>query len=423
MSIACRIIGVLSNGAEGLTAAALQHVQQADVVIGSTQTLALFAPYIAATAKTFDLSRQLSQIPHWVRQGQQSIVLATGDPLCHGIASYLVGKLGLDNCEILPNVSTLQLAFGRLGLRWQDAAICSVHSKDAGEWQTGAGPDHGLYSLLQRLRCSDLLAVFTSPENSPARIARMMCQEGLDQDFQMTIAERLLQPDERVVTALDVAQVAAGEFASPNVVILCRRQAYVPDVMFGLPDHQYQQRSPDKGLITKREVRAVSLALLQLRPDSVVWDIGAGSGAVGIEAARLCPQGHVYAIEKNPADVAIAAENRRAMRITNYSLQQGKAPAGLERWPAPDAIFIGGSGGELAELIHLCLERLTPEGWLVMNFVTLENLATAVGTLKTCAAHWQVTQLQASRSQPILDLHRMQAENPVWVISAQREQP
>jgi precorrin-6Y C5,15-methyltransferase (decarboxylating) len=173
-------------------------------------------------------------------------------------------------------------------------------------------------------------------------------------------------------------------------------------------------------LITKNEVRAVSLARLQLRLDSVVWDIGAGSGSVGLEAARLCRRGHVYAIEKNVDDLAIVQRNRHAMGISNHTLVHGKAPEGLQHWPDPDAVFVGGSGGELAELIRLILQRLKAEGWLVMNFVTIENLGLAIETLKSLGVAWDVLQLQAARSKPILHMNRMAAENPVWLVCAQK---
>ena len=202
----------------------------------------------------------------------------------------------------------------------------------------------------------------------------------------------------------------------------------------------------------------MSLARLQLRADSTVWDIGAGSGSVGLEAARLCHRGHVWAIEKNAHDIEIIRQNHDAFRVANYTLVHDKAPAGMEAWPDPDAVFIGGSGGELAELIRLVLSRLKPNGHLVMNFVTLENLAMALETLKdvqsqgvgakqpaeagaekdshgahdstsndlgSAAAsrsskmlHWDVLQLQASRSRPILSMNRLAAENPVWLVSA-----
>ena len=165
---------------------------------------------------------------------------------------------------------------------------------------------------------------------------------------------------------------------------------------------------------------ALTLAALAPRPGEHLWDIGAGSGSVGLEAARLCRNGHVYAIEKNADDAAIVQRNRLAMGISNHTLLHGKAPEGLQDWADPDAVFVGGSGGELAELIALILQRLKPQGWLVMNFVTIENLGAAVDSLKRLGANWDLLQLQASRSKPILHMHRMAAENPVWIVCAQR---
>ncbi|MDZ5458517.1 precorrin-6y C5,15-methyltransferase (decarboxylating) subunit CbiE [Azohydromonas lata] len=419
----CRIVGVLDDGAASLNAVALQALAQADVVIGARRTLALLEARLNPEAERRELSA-LSAVVEDVRAaqaaGQRCVVLATGDPLCHGIAGYLAMRLCLEAIEVLPNLSTIQLACARVGLVWQDLKIASIHAKDAGEWFTGADPRHGLYALTQALRRHDRLAVLTSPDNTPDRVARLLLAEGLQDDFQLAVAERLLQPGERIVTGMSVAEAANHRFADPNVLLLWRTGRAAPAVRFGLPDASFQQRQPDKGLITKHEVRAVSLARLQLREDSIVWDIGAGSGSVGLEAARLCPAGHVYAIEKNAEDFAIAGRNREAFRLSNHTLVHGKAPEHLDGWLDPDAVFIGGSGGELTELIALCLRRLKPGGTLVMNFVTLENLATATEALRAAGAAWDVVMLQASRSKPILHMHRMAAENPVWIVCAQR---
>lgn len=419
----CRVIGVLDDGPASLGATALAFLRRADWVIGGTRTLALFDDEIASSAIRCDLTGQLSAVPDWINQAreaqQTSVVLATGDPLCHGIASYLASRLCIEAIEVLPNVSTLQLACARFGVAWQDARIVSVHSKDAGEWQAGTPPGHGLYALAQAVRKHDRLIVLTSPENTPDRIARLLLIEGLGDDFVLCVAERLCSPEERIWADLLPTDAAQQTFADPNVVLLLRTKPRPRPICMGLADSAYQQRQPDKGLITKQEVRAVSLARLQLRTDSRIWDIGAGSGSVGLEAARLCPQGHVWAIEKNEIDAAIAYQNARAFGISNYTLVQSKAPEGLDDWPDPDAVFIGGSGGELGALIALCLRRLRPGGWLVMNFVTLENLATATQTLQTLGATWDVLQLQAARSKPILQMHRMAAENPVWIVCAQ----
>jgi len=426
----CRIVGVLDNGVEGLTPASLAHIQNADLVIGAERTLVLFESEFSAQAERRDMRGQLDKVADWVQQardaGRRVVVLATGDPLCHGIAPFLIAKLGQQVFEILPNVSTMQLAFARLGLSWQAAKICSVHSKDAGEWLPGSTPEHGMYALLQAARTHDLLGLFTSPENSPARIARMLQSEGLGEVFQLSVVAGILQ-QETIIGPLPAAQCVELEDANdslrepiPNVVILQRCQPQKNEIRFGLDDKDFVQRKPEKGLITKREIRAVSLARMQLRTDSVVWDIGAGSGSVGLEAARLCPQGHVYAIEKNPDDAANALQNRQLLGVSNYTLLNAKAPAELDAWPDPDAIFVGGSGGELNELIKIAMQRLQTNGWLIMNFVTFENLNVALTTLGELSAVWDVTQLQASRSQPILHMHRLQAENPVWIVSVQR---
>lgn len=423
MTNKCQIVGVLDNGLGGLSTPALEALRNADVVIAATRVLKLFSAVINS-AEGKDLSGNLSKVPEWINQAlaeqKKVVVLATGDPLCHGIGSFLSKKLGAKKCQLIPNVSTIQLAFSSIGIAWQDARICSVHHQDAGEWQRGAGAEHGFYALLQDISQYDKLAVLTSPENNPARIARMLVAENMADLFTMVVAENLLCEDEKIFQGLSIAELAEQSFSGNDVVILSRHQAKESELLFGYADAAFKQRKPDKGLITKREVRAVSLARMQLTAASIVWDIGAGSGSIGIEAAKLCYQGHIYAVEKNVADFAIAGENANNFALHNYTLIENKAPAGMECWPAPNAVFIGGSGGELAELITLCLEKLQTNGWLVMNFVTLENLNTALETLKQSSAIWDITQLQASRSQPILHMNRMRAENPVWIVSAQK---
>lgn len=448
----CRIIGVLDDGPAGLTPANLAHLQAADLVIGGTRLLNLCASHLSPQAELRDATGRLGRVPDWIRAalaaGRRTLVLATGDPLCHGIGGFLRARLPDLPLEILPNLSTVQVACAHLGLAWQDIRILSVHGRDSGEWQEGAGPEHALYPILQALQNTGAaprqdsgvdtvrdaisnpagvsrpdpvvggLAILTSPANSPDRIARMLVEEGLGDHFRMRVAARLRRVDEQVIADCALADAAARTFAEPNVVFLTPQVPTPAPVLFGLADDRFRQRQPDRGLITKREVRALTLARLQLRADSIVWDIGAGSGALGLEAARLCPQGFVHAIEKNPEDVAIARENRHRLAITNYRLIQARAPQGLAEWPDPDAVFIGGSGGQLVALIQLALSRLPAEGWLVMNFVTFENLHLAMTTLKTLQARWDVTQIQAARSQPLLAGHRLVPENPVWILAA-----
>lgn len=417
----CTLLGILDDGWAGLSDSARQRLATADIVIGAGRTLELVRPHLAPTAECRDMDGKLGQVSAWILaardQGKATVALATGDPLCHGIASWLTSKLGRDGFAIIPAVSTLQLAFARFKTAWQDVAIATCHSADAGEWFVGATPQHGLYKLMRSIARHPRVALFTGPENTPDRLARALIAAGYGDEARLSVACRLLLPDEAVHTGLTAHEAAGMQFPQPNVVLV-ERTPEASRPFFGLDDLDYIQRAPEKGLITKQEARALSLAKLRLAPDSIVWDIGAGSGSVGLECARLAANGHVWAIEKNEGDAANARANAAKFRIGNYTLCEGKAPALLDTWPDPNAVFIGGSGGELAELIRLILGRLQPGGRLVMNFVTLENLATATATLQELSAGWDVVQLQASRSQPILDMHRMAAQNPVWVVTA-----
>lgn len=421
----CAVIGILDDGWAGLSDRARQRLLAADLVIGAARTLDLVRTQLPTACQLQDMDAAIKQVPEWIAaaraDGRSVAVLATGDPLCHGIAPLLIGKCGTVQIEVLPAPSTVQLLCARLGKPWQDLRIASCHGADAGEWRVGASPAHGLYRVLRAIALQPLVAVFTGSENTPARLARALIIAGHGADLKLSVACRLLLPDERLFPDLALAEVAEREFPEPNL-LLVERVLPGGSAALGREDHEYLQRLPEKGLITKQEARVLSLAKLRLAADSVVWDIGAGSGAVGLEAAALVPLGHVWAIEKNAGDASNARANAVRFQASNYTLVEGRAPAHLDSWPDPDAVFIGGSGGELAKLIERILGRLKPGGRLVMNFVTLENLATATRALAAAGAPWDLVQLQASRSQPILDMHRLAAQNPVWILTARKEE-
>ncbi|MFQ5519396.1 MAG: precorrin-6y C5,15-methyltransferase (decarboxylating) subunit CbiE, partial [Mariprofundus sp.] len=159
------VLGVLDNGTVGLTANALAILQQADVVIGGSRVLERLADALKGDVHTHDLTGHLKEVPSWIEEAfnkQQSVlVLATGDPLCHGIGNYLKKKIGMEKLIIIPNVSALQLACARVGISWQDAYFCSIHSKDAGEWRENPGKEHGLYPLFKACLQHRKVIVFT----------------------------------------------------------------------------------------------------------------------------------------------------------------------------------------------------------------------------------------------------------------------
>ena len=177
---------------------------------------------------------------------------------------------------------------------------------------------------------------------------------------------------------------------------------------------------PKNGLITKREVRVLSLASLALSPDSVVWDIGAGSGSVSIEAAMLAPRGHVYAIEVDPEGVSICRENARTHGVDNVRVVEGRAPEALSGLETPDAVFVGGSKGSMDEIIAASLDAMRPAGRLVINAVTLENVAEAYAALRGRGLDPDVTLVQVSRGVPLARYQRYEALNPIHIFAVEK---
>jgi precorrin-6Y C5,15-methyltransferase (decarboxylating) len=233
------------------------------------------------------------------------------------------------------------------------------------------------------------------------------------------VCENLAGPGERVREFSVPALAAATDIGPLNVLVLCRRDQRwrPPPAIPFLHEDAFAKRMPKKGLITKREVRLLSLASLQLRRDSVVWDVGAGSGSVSIEAALLCPDGRVYAIEVDPEGVEICRDNVRTHAVDNVRVVAGRAPEALADLEAPDAVFVGGSKGSMDAIIEAALDRLKPGGRLVVNAITLENTAEAYQTLRRRALVPEVTLLQVSRGEPLAHYLRFEALNPIQIFA------
>jgi precorrin-6Y C5,15-methyltransferase (decarboxylating) len=217
---------------------------------------------------------------------------------------------------------------------------------------------------------------------------------------------------------------ASDDIGELNVLLLVRGDDApaspgwrAPTTIPFLHEDAFAKRMPKKGLITKREVRLLSLASLAIRPDSVVWDIGAGSGSVSIEAALLAPEGRVYAIEVDPEGVAICRENLLAHAVDNVEIIAGRAPEALRDLDTPDAVFVGGSKGSLQEIIEVALDRLAPGGRLVVNAITLENAGEAYQALRARGLVPEVTLLQISRGEPVARYLRYEALNPIQIFA------
>jgi precorrin-6Y C5,15-methyltransferase (decarboxylating) len=211
-----------------------------------------------------------------------------------------------------------------------------------------------------------------------------------------------------------------AEFSPLNVVIL-KKTGENPKWSIGIDDEEFYQRKPDKGLITKKEIRTLSISALRLKEDSIVWDIGTCTGSVAIEAAKIAREGQVFAIEKNDGDLENCKQNLAKFRV-DATIVHGKAPEGLDTFFDPDAVFIGGTAGGMEEILDICCSRLKEGGRIVLNAVTIENLSEALAAFKQRGYHTNITLAQISRSKPILNLTRFDALNPIYIIEAWRQE-
>ena len=243
-----------------------------------------------------------------------------------------------------------------------------------------------------------------------------------DTRFRAWVCERLGGPNERV-RAFSLTELASARDIDPlNVLLLVRdrRRGEAPPAIAFLHEDAFAKRMPKKGLITKREVRLLSLAQLEIRPGSVVWDIGAGSGSVAIEAALLASEGRVYAIEVDPEGVAICHDNLKTHAVDNVRVIAGRAPEALATLEAPDAVFVGGSKGSMDAIIEASFAALRPGGRLVVNAVTLENVGEAYASFRARSLDPEVTLVQISRGEPLARYLRYEALNPIHILAVEK---
>lgn len=401
------IIGVAPDGASSLLPEACRLVKRAEIVFGGKRLLDMFSSLIG---EKITIKNNLAEVTDLIKRNlghKRMVVLASGDPNFYGIANYVMGKLGKDIVEIIPNVSAMQVAFARIKESWEDAVIVSVHSRPIGD-------------IVETVRSNHKIGIFTDDEHTPDTIARVLLEHGVD-GYQAYVCQNLGREDEEVIET-DLHSLCKTKLSPLNILILLRVQQKKPagalcPRRLGIPDEEFHQRRPKEGLITKQEVRAVSLAKMRLTDEGVLWDIGAGSGAVSIEASFLIRKGRIYAIEKNDADVAIIKKNLRKFHVPNVEVVHTFAPDNLVELPDPTAVFIGGSGGRMEEILDFVSHRLKPGGRIVINIVVLENLSTAVNALKARGFVPDVTLVNVARSTNVIELTRFEAVNPVFVVT------
>ncbi|MFX3623851.1 MAG: precorrin-6y C5,15-methyltransferase (decarboxylating) subunit CbiE [Ectobacillus sp.] len=397
---AIKMIGIGDDGKRSLLPLYEKWIYESEILIGGKRQLSFFPDY---KGEQIVIEGGLSSLVERLHgETKNVVILASGDPLFYGIGSYLANQIHI---EIYPYVSSIQLAFAKMGERWQDAYFTSVHGRS-------------MKGLAQRIDGKEKVAILTDSENSPNKIAAYLLSFGMT-EYRAFVGENLGAGHERC-RWFNLEDMIDAEFSPLNVVIL-KKTAEAPSWPIGIDDEEFIQRKPDKGLITKKEIRTLSISALRLKEDSVVWDIGTCTGSVAVEAARIAREGQVFAIEKNEGDLENCKQNLVKFRV-DATVVHGKAPEGLDAFPDPDAVFIGGTAGGMGAILDICCSRLKDKGRIVLNAVTIENLAEAVAALKERGFKTDITLAQISRSKPILHLTRFDALNPIYIIAAEREE-
>ncbi|MGG3801303.1 precorrin-6y C5,15-methyltransferase (decarboxylating) subunit CbiE [Metabacillus fastidiosus] len=393
-----KLIGIGDNGQESLLPQYAQWIEESEVLVGGERVLAFFPNY---QGEKISVKGGLKAIVERLQEeNRPTVVLASGDPLFYGIGGYLSSKI---NIEVYPYLSSVQLAFSKMGESWQDAHFVSVHGRS-------------MKGLAQKVDGRAKIALLTDAENSPNRIAEYLLSFGMT-EYKAFVAENIGGENERY-RWFTLDEMKEVEFSPLNVVIL-KRTEKGPEWSIGIEDEEFIQRKPDKGLITKKEIRTLSIGALNLQKTTVVWDIGTCTGSMAIEAARIATEGEVFAVEKNEADLENCLQNMKKFR-TDFTAVHGKAPERLDEFKDPDAVFIGGTAGGMEAILSICCERLKENGRIVLNAVTIENLSEALQAFKQNGFETTITLAQISRSKPILNLTRFDALNPIYIITAKR---
>lgn len=400
------IIGAGPGNPDLLSRAALDAIDIADVVIGAHRALVGIdvPPHVVRCelVKTAGIVAALTDAASW----QRAVVVMTGDVGLFSGARRLVEALSGDarvDVRIIPGISSASYLAARLARPWQDWRFASAH---------GVACD----IVAEAERAGELFLV-TSGGEDPSRLSGELVQAGFG-DARVTVAERLSYPDERI-TCATASEIAGQTFDDLNVMLIEFAGGVAssrwPYASSGIPDELFIRGDVP---MTKQEVRAVALAKLRLTATDTVWDVGAGTGSVSIEAALVARAGSVWSVERNAAGVRLIRENADAFGCGNVHAVPGVAPDALAKLPVPDAVFVGGSAGELPSIVEAALEK-NSQVRLCVPCVTVETLTEACALLSGSRFKgFEACQVSAARAEAVGSHHLMKAQNPVFLVSA-----
>lgn len=391
------ILTAMGGGWEdSLTVECRRALERADLIIGAKRLLDSLPEGLSGRKKA---AVKAEEILAAVEEAKEvCCILLSGDTGFYSGARVLLPLLAERGipAEVLPGLSSAQILAARLERPWQDWKLVSAHG----------------------LSCDPVTAVMegkpvfflTDGRNSPAFLCQKLAEAGLG-ELEVIVGENLAGPEERIRKWK--AAEAAGEIFSPLSVMLAEAAPQGEYTGPGIPDDVFLRGAVP---MTKREVRAAILAKLAVRPEDVVWDVGAGTGSVSVELALAAKKGRVYAVEMAEEACGLIRDNREKFRAWNLILCRGRAPEALRDLPAPQAVFVGGTKGEMGEILSLVLEK-NPMARICVSSITLENLWAAVEELEKLGLEPVVTQISVSKTKTAGGLHLLMANNPVFLIT------
>ena len=379
------IVGIGEDGLDGLSGAARALVATAETLVGGARHLAMVPPAATDAAERMIWATPLSETVEAIaaRRGRRVVVLATGDPLWYGIGVTLARRFPPDEMTVLPQPGAFSLAAAKLLWPLARCATLTVHGRP-------------LDRILLHLAPGARLLLLSHDGGTPNRIAALLRERGWGPSV-LTVLERLGGPDEAVAGGIAADAWRDRRFGDLNTVAVeCRAGPAAQPLsrLAGLPDDAFEH----DGQITKREVRAATLAALAPLPGERLWDVGAGCGSIAIEWLRSAPRMEAVAVESRPERCAMIARNAAALGVSDLAVASGRAPDSLDGLPAPDAVFVGGGASDPA-VLERCWAALRSGGRLVANAVTIEGEA---ALLAWQAAHGgDLTRIAVSRASPI----------------------
>jgi precorrin-6Y C5,15-methyltransferase (decarboxylating) len=400
MSAWLHVVGIGEDGLAGLSPAARAKIDAAEVLVGGQRHLA-FVPGTAAERIVWQspLAATLDTIA--ARRGKRVVVLASGDPMWFGAGATLARRFPADDMAVLPHVSSFALAASRLAWPLADCSTISLHGRP-------------LAALALHLTDKARLIALTHDGTTPASVASYLTARGFGAS-RLHAFERIGGPAERVVAghARDWARAKLDDLNILAIECVAGPDARPLPRLAGLPDECFEH----DGQLTKRAVRAATLAALAPLPGQLLWDVGAGNGSIAIEWLRGNPGARAIAIERDGARLARIARNAEALGVPDLQIVAGEAPAAFDGLEAPDAVFVGG-GASVPGLVERCWAALAPGGTLVANAVTLESETVLAGWF---ARHGgEMVRLAVSHAEPVGPHHGWRAAMPVTQLAMRK---